>query len=62
MYGLSKEIDGKMFIFSDNLGMETLQIDCLGKMSSVLRILTHIYRFSKEIDGKMFIFRVNLGM
>ena len=40
----------------------TPQIDCLGKLSLVLRVSTHIYGVSKEIDGKMFIFRVNLGM
>ena len=40
----------------------TPQIDCLGKTSTVLRVLTHIYGVSQEIDGKMFIFRVNLGM
>ena len=33
-----------------------------GKMSTVLRVSTHIYGVSKDIDGKMFIFRVNLGM
>ena len=40
----------------------TPQIDRLGKMSTVLRVSTHIYVVSKEINGKMFIFRVNLGM
>ena len=40
----------------------TPQIDCLGKMSTVLRVSTDIYGVSTEIDGKMFIFRVNLGM
>ena len=40
----------------------TPQIDCLGNMSTVLRVSTHIYGVSEEIDGKMFIFRVNLGM
>ena len=40
----------------------TPQIDCLRKMSPVLRVSTHIYGVSKKIDGKMFIFRVNLGM
>ena len=38
------------------------QIVCLEKMSSVLRVSTHIYGVSKDIDGKMFNFRVNLGM
>ena len=40
----------------------TPQIDCLRKMSTVLRVSTHIYGVFKEIDGKMFILRVNLGM
>ena len=40
----------------------TPQIDCLGEMSTVLRVSTHIYGVSKDIGGKMFIFRVNLGM
>ena len=33
----------------------TPQIDHLGKMSTVMRVSTHIYGVSKEIDGKMFI-------
>ena len=34
----------------------TPQIDRLGKMSTVLRVSTHIYEvFLKEIDGKTFI-------
>ena len=37
----------------------TPQIDCLGEMSTVLRVSTHIYGVSQEIGGKMFIFRVN---
>ena len=40
----------------------TPQIDCLGKMSTVLRVSTDIYGVSTDIDGKMFILRVNLGM
>ena len=40
----------------------TPQIDCLGKMSFVLRVFTPIYDISKNIDGKMFIFPLNLGM
>ena len=35
----------------------TPQINHLGKMSIVLRVLTHIYGVSQEIDGKMFIFQ-----
>ena len=40
----------------------TPQIDRLGKMSTVLRVSTHMYGVCKEIDGKMLIFRVNIGM
>ena len=38
----------------------TPQINCLRKMSPVLRVSTHIYGVYKEIDGKTFIFRINL--
>ena len=34
----------------------TTQIDRLVKMSTVLRVSTHIYGVSQEIDGKTFIF------
>ena len=40
----------------------TPQINHLGKMSTVPRVLTNINGVSQEIDGKMFIFSVNLGM
>ena len=30
----------------------TPQIDCLGKLSPVLRVSTQIYGVSKEIDGE----------
>ena len=33
----------------------TPQIDCLGKMSTVMRVSMHIYGVCQEIDGKMFI-------
>ena len=61
---LSKEIDGKTFIFRVNLGMWCPSNWSSGKneMSPVVRVWTHIYGVSKEIDGKTFIFRVNLGM
>ena len=62
IYGVSKEIDRKTFIFQSKPRHVTPQIDRLGKMSTVLRVSTHIYGVSKEIDGKTFIFRVNLGM
>ena len=57
-----KDIGGEMFIFRVNLCHVTPQINCLRKMSPVLRVSTHIYGVSQEIDGKMFIFRVNLAM
>ena len=38
-----RDIGGKMFIFSSKSGHVTPQIDCLGKMSTVLRVSTHIY-------------------
>ena len=62
IYGVSKEIDGKTFIFLSKPRHVTPQISCLRKLSPVLRVSTHIYGVSKEIDGKIFIFRVNLGM
>ena len=62
IYGVSKEIDGKMFIFYSKPRHGNPQIDHLGKTSPVLRVSTHIYGVSKDIDGKMFIIRVNLGM
>ena len=62
IYEVSKEIDGKMFIFLRIPSHVIPQIDLLGKMSPVLRVSTHIYEVSKEIDGKTFIFQVNLGM
>ena len=62
IYGVSKEIDGKMFIFLRNPSHVTPQIDHLGKTRPVLRVSTHIYGVSQERDGKIFILRVNLGM
>ena len=38
------------------------QINCLGKLSTVLRVSTHIYGVSKKIGGKTFIFQLNLGI
>ena len=62
IYGVSKDIGGKMFIFQSKPRHVTPQINHLGKMSTVLRVLTHIYGGSQEIDVKTFISRVNLGM
>ena len=56
------EIDRKTFIFWVNLGMWHLKSIVLEKMSTVLRVSTHIYGVSKEIDGKTWIFQLNLGM
>ena len=49
-------------LFSSKPRYVTPQIDHLGKMSTVLRVSTHIYGVSQEIDGKTCILRVNLGM
>ena len=49
LYGVSQEIDGKMFIFKVNLGMWPLKSIVLRKTSPVLRVSTHIYGASKEI-------------
>ena len=62
IYGVSKEIDGKMFIFSINLNRMCHPEQSSFKTNPVMRISTHMYGISKEIDGKMFIFRVNLGI
>ena len=48
--------------FSTKPSHVTPQIDCLGEMSTVLRVSTNIFGVSKEIDVKTFIFRVNLDM
>ena len=46
IYGVSKEKDGKPFIFRVNLGMLTPQINLLGKTSPVLRVSTpHLWGF-----------------
>ena len=60
--GVSKDMDGKTFIFQTKPRHVTPQIDCLGKTSTVLRVSILIYGVFEEIDEKMFIFRVNLGM
>ena len=45
IYEVSKDIDGKTFIFLVNLGHVIPQIDCFRKLSPVLRMSTHIYGF-----------------
>ena len=50
--GFLRTIDGKTFIFQSKPRQVTPQIDCLGEMSTVLMVSTHIYGVSKEIDGK----------
>ena len=62
IYGVSKDIGGKTFIFHLNLGMGPLKLIVSEKRAPVLRVSTQIYGISQEIDGTMFIFRVNLGM
>ena len=61
IYGVSKDIGGKTFIFHLNLGMWPSNQLCW-KNKSCSEVSTHIYGVSQEIDGKMFILRVNLGM
>ena len=53
---VSKEIDGKMFIFQSKPRLVTPQINRLGKTSTVLRVSTHIYGIFKEIGGKTLMF------
>ena len=48
--------------FSSKPRHVTPQINCLSKMSPVLRVSTHIYVISNEIYDKTLFFRVNLGM
>ena len=55
IYWVSKEIDGKTFIFLSKNRHVTPQIDPIRKMSPLLWFSAHIYGVSKEIDGKMFI-------
>ena len=43
IYGVSKDISGKMFIFQSKPRHVTHQIDCLRKMSIVLKVSIHIY-------------------
>ena len=62
IYGVSKDIDGKTFIFFGKPRHVTLQMDRLGKTSPVLRVPTPMYVVSKQIDGKIFIFQLNLVM
>ena len=45
IYGVSKEIDGKTFIFLSKPRHVTPQINCPGKMSPVLRVSALIYGF-----------------
>ena len=61
IYGVSKEIDGKTFIFKVNLGMWPLKLIVSEKWALLSR-LQHIYGVSKKIDGKTCMLRVNLGM
>ena len=62
IYGVSKEIDGKTFIFRVNLGMWPHKLIVSEKRTLFWGVSTHIYEVSKEIDGKMLIFWGNLGM
>ena len=57
IFGVSKEIDGKMFIFRVNLGMWPHKSIVSEKQAIVLRVSTHIYCVSKDIDGKHTFFK-----
>ena len=60
IYGVSKEIDGKSFIFRVNLGMWPIKLIILEKRALFWGFNMHIYGVSKEIDGKSFIFASKL--
>ena len=62
IYGVSQEVDGKMFIFRVNLGMLPLKSIILEKQALFWVFQQTFMGFLKEIDGKTFIFRVNLVM
>ena len=62
IYGFLKEIDGKMFIFQSKPRHVTPQINCLGKMSPVLRVSTHIYGSFQGDRWENVHFQLNLGM
>ena len=49
---ITKETDGKTFIFRVNLGMWPLKSIVLDKTNPVLMVSTHIYGVAKEIDRK----------
>ena len=53
IYGVSKEIDGKTFIFRVNLGMWPLKSIFSEKTSTVLRVSTHIYGDFEKKDGNI---------
>ena len=62
IYGVSKDIGGKTFIFQLNWGMWPLKLIVLEKQSLFWGFQHTFMGFLEKIDGKMFIFRVNLGM
>ena len=62
IYGVSKEIDGKMFIFRVNLGMWPLKLMVSDKWALFWGFQHTFMVFPRRYMGKMFIFRVNLGM
>ena len=57
MYGVSKEIDGKTFIFRVNLGMWPLKLIVLEKWALFWEFQHPVMVLPKEIDGKTFIFK-----
>ena len=62
IYGVSKEIDGKMFIFRVNLkACDPSNLLSWKNEPCSEGFNTHLW-VSKEIDGKTLIFQLNLGM
>ena len=61
IYGVSKERDGKTFIFQVTLDMWPLKL-IVSEKQGLFWEFQHIYGVSKERDGKTFIFQVTLDM
>ena len=62
IYGVSQDIDGKMFIFRVNLGMWPLKSIVLEKQALFWGFQHTFVSFSGDRWENMFIFRVNIGM
>ena len=62
IYGVSKDIGGKMFIFQWKLGMWPLKSIVLEKQALLWEFQHTFMVLPRRYDGKMFLFRVNLGI